>query len=1237
MVSLDGAPRSARRRVAISLLVAACCAAALFVTRNNAAAEGEGAPAAKVATKSTSAAGDNEKLFRERVAVILERRCVHCHSGDTPKGKLRLDEAKAALAGGESGAAIEPGDADASLLLDYVSGEEPEMPKGGKPLSADEVAALREWIAGGAAWPAGMVLQDKRLEGQTWWSLEPLARPAVPTFADSAKQAWVRTPVDAFILQMLDKQGLHPSAEADRRTLIRRLTFDLHGLPPTPEAIDAFVSDKDPQAYEKLVDRLLESPRYGERWGRHWLDTVHYGDTHGYDKDKVRPNAWPYRDYVIRAFNEGKRYSQFVMEQLAGDVIAPNSRDGVVATGFIVAGPWDYVGHVELREGTTDKNITRSLDRDDMVMNTMSTFTSLTVHCARCHNHKFDPIPQKDYYRLQAVFAGVERANRPYDADPAVAARRGKLLDAEAALVKRQAGLAETVRKLKPPKQIALDRRIAALQASASRSGAALPAAPNRTLGYHSAIEKTADVTTWVQVDLKSSRPIEQVVLFPADEAYGGHPGPGFGFPPRFKIEASDDASFANGVSMIVDRTAADVPNPGDAPLLFALPKPLTARYVRVTATKLWERTADYALAISEVAVLSGGKNVATAGTVSALDSIEAGGAWGKRFLIDGMFGLTSFAQAAKAGASSPTNGYHSAIVSAADYADAMRDGGNASSVEKWVQVNLGESTTLDELIVVPARPTDFADTPGFGFPPRLRIAVSDDATFGKSTTIYDQTQRDLKNPGDEPLHISAEALRGARGRYVRVTATRLWKRTDDFVFALAELQAWKAGENLAASRPVTARDSIEAGRWSTRHLVDGYSSRASLAADAGLFAELARGAAGRAELQVLVAQRDALAKAAIPPALSADVARVEGELTTVRKQLGQLPPQQTVYAAAHTFAPEGSFAPAPGGKPREIHLLKRGNVNAPAELVTPGAASCVTALGGDLSIEHPGNEGERRLALAKWIVDPKNPLTWRSIVNRVWQFHFGAGLAAMPNDFGRMGAEPTHPALLDWLAVEFRDGDQSLKSLHKLLVTSSVYRQVSTEDPKQARLDAGNRYLWRMNRRRLEAEASRDATLAVAGKLDLSMGGPGFREFGFRDDHSPHYLYQEHDPDDPATCRRSVYRFIVRSVPDPFMDTLDCADASALVARRNETVTPLQALALLNNKFMLQMSQHFAERAAKLSPTIDGQVDAAFRLALGRRGDPTERWVLIDYAKKHGLANACRVILNMNEFVFVD
>ncbi|MCA2967180.1 MAG: DUF1549 domain-containing protein, partial [Acidobacteriaceae bacterium] len=314
------------------------------------------------------------------------------------------------------------------------------MPKAGPPLASAQVALLRRWVEQGAP-------DDSTGEPATWWSLRPLppSRPAS---------------IDEFVLAKLQAAGLTPSPEADRRTLIRRLSYDLHGLPPTPQESDAFAADPDPRAYERLVDRLLASPRYGERWARHWLDVVHYGDSHGYDKDKPRPHAWPYRDAVIRAFNEDLPYPRFVRAQLAGDLLYPNDPHAFALTGFLAAGPWDFVGHQELKEGTANKNLTRLLDRDDMVATTISTFVSLTAHCARCHDHKFDPIPQADYYNLQAVFAGIDRADRPYDADPAVSAARRALLNEKLALQRRLQPHLDRVEFASSPELTALDIRI---------------------------------------------------------------------------------------------------------------------------------------------------------------------------------------------------------------------------------------------------------------------------------------------------------------------------------------------------------------------------------------------------------------------------------------------------------------------------------------------------------------------------------------------------------------------------------------------------------------------------------------------------------------------------------------------------------------------------------------------------------------------------------------------------------
>ena len=772
-------------------------------------------PAASSAAEVQIAANDGDSLFRQRVAPLLEARCVGCHRGVAARADLTLDTRDGLLKGGESGPALVPGKPDESLLVEMISGDEPSMPKDAPRLAAAEVDAIRRWIAAGATWPEGVILQDKR-EGGAWWSLRPIARPRVreacATAVGQSLAAWPRTAIDQFILARLVVAGLRPSPEADRATLIRRLTFDLHGLPPTPTEVAAFESDTDPQAYERLVDRLLASPRYGERWARHWLDVVHYGETHGYDKDKRRDHAWPYRDYVIRSLNDDKPYARFVKEQLAGDVLDPSSAELRIATGFIAAGPWDFVGHVELGEGTIEKAKTRSLDRDDMLATTMSTLASMTVHCARCHDHAFDPIPQVDYYRLQAVFAGVDR---------------------------------------------------------------------------------------------------------------------------------------------------------GDV----RLPDPATD--------------------------------------------------------------------------------------------------------EEWNR--LSESRSQAE------------------------------------------------------------------------------KRLQDV--------------------------------------------------DAALKTAATTNAAAQSELQ---AQRDEQAR----------------QLAAIDESLARLGPRRLSYAVQ-------------SHDPREIQLLERGNVEQPLGVVSPGALACVDELPVDFAIAPSQPEGARRAALADWLVDPRNPLTWRSIVNRVWQYHLGRGLVDTPNDFGRNGSQPTHPELLDWLATEFRDSGGSLKSLHRLICTSAVYRQVSASGAAAAKVDSGNQLLWRANRRRLEAEEIRDALLATSGKLNTTMGGPSFELFAFKDDHSPRY--DPISPDKPEVWRRTIYRCITRSVPNPWLETLDCPDPSLSAPVRGTTITALQALAMWNNEFVVQQAEHFAARLAAESETLAGQIELACRYSFGHALPAAEQAALLDYANRHGLAAACRVLWNTNEFVFVD
>jgi mono/diheme cytochrome c family protein len=999
---------------------------------------------------TTSFADDSRDVDFERdIRPLLKAKCVACHGPDLQEGGLRLDAREFAFRGGDNGPVIVAKQSADSELLRRVASDDRNifMPPKGDRLSAAEIARLRLWIDRGAEWQETDVDRRAAVDPRrAHWAWQPLVKPAVPARPDnppatpSAPNS-LNSPgpneIDAFLWQKLNAEKLGFAAAADRRTLYRRLSFDLLGLPPDSVAVERFATDPHPQAYEQLVDSLLQSPRYGERWARHWLDVVHYGDTHGYDKDKPRPHAWPYRDYVIRALNEDKPYARFIEEQVAGDTLFPGTRDGIEAMGFIAAGPWDFIGHAEVPETKIDGKIARHLDRDDMVANTLGTFCSVTIHCAQCHNHKFDPFTQEEYYSLQAVFAALDRADRSYFADAETGRRHAELSEQRRTFEQRIGAIDKVAREKAGPSLIELEKRLESA-AKMSRGNTAVE------FGYHSGIASMAGELKWVQVDLGSSVTLDRVVLRPCYDDFNNI-GAGFGFPVRFRVELSDSPEFPD--------------------------QPTTRR-------------------------------------------------------------------------------------------------------------------------------------------------------------LLDQTGSDLPNPGTTPRTITAK---GAQGRYLRVTATKLAPRQSDFIFSLAELQAYDSqGVNVARGRPVSSLDSIEAApRWRRSNLVD----------------DLYPAADESASLPMLRVERDQLFRRSLTDDEYREWGELKKELEAVSSKLKKLPAPSVIYAGT-IHQGSGAFVGTggSGGKPRPIHVLHRGNVLQPGREAVPGALAVLTSLPARFDLPPDHTEGQRRAALAKWLSSVDNPLTWRSIVNRVWQYHFGRGIVETSNDLGRMGAVPSHPELLDWLACDFRDHGGSLKSLHRKIVMSMAYRQSSNaaDSPQGERgqaIDAENRLLWRQNRRKLEAEAVRDSVLAVSGKLDLTMGGPGFQDFVVEHpEHSPHYQYHLADPKDARTWRRSIYRFIVRSQTQPFMTSLDCADPSMRVERRNESVSAIQALTLLNNGFMVAQASHFADRVRREAGIEDArQIEHAFRLATARAPTPDELNLLVEFHKQQGLENVCRALLNLNEFTFVD
>lgn len=966
---------------------------------------------------------DDKSLFSS-VSELLQSKCLACHNAVEPKGDFSLQSHSSLLESGYLDLDA-PGE---SHLLKVLTTEDASqrMPKDGSPLRREEIDLLRKWIESGSEWPEGIELREPVIDDFDWWSYKPLVPVSVP------EQTWGRNEIDAFIADKHRAMKLTPAAETDRRTLIRRVTYDLTGLPPTPAEVEVFVADQREEAYAELVERLLASDRYGERWARHWLDVVKYADTCGYDKDKLRNNAWPYRDYVIRSFNEDKPYARFVEEQIAGDFLFPGEPDGILGLGFIAAGPWDFIGHVEVPESKLDGKVARNLDRDDMVSNVINTFCSLTVQCARCHHHKFDPITQQDYYGLQAIFAGVDRAERPYDQSPEVEAKRRVLTTDlkhcrdELKSVEQEITTAGGT-ELKRLKELVADLEDKQkIQKSAA-------------FGYHSQVASKADAEKWIAVKLSDPAVIERIVLRPCHDDFAGI-GAGFCFPVRFRLEVS-----TNGADWetVAEEAAEDFTNPG-LRAYEAKFAPREAQWIRLTATKLRERRKDYALAIAELQVFAAAEKTSQAmesvpleiAEVRAKDSIEAAPRWGKANVHDGRFAKSADPQAAE------------------EFASA--------------------SEALESLI----------------------------------STIE--------------------------------TPERIQRRV-----------------------------------------------------------------------------------------------RLSDQMKALESRLAELPVGKMVYAAATHFKPQGNFKPMEG-KLRAVAVLHRGNVDQPLETAQPGFLRTAD------THRQPKlgalTEGERRAELAEWLSSKDNPFVWRSIVNRVWLYHFGRGLVDSPNDFGRMGAKPTHPELLDWLAIRFRDGDQSIKSLHRLILMSATYRQSSIFNDENAAIDSSNQYYWRMNRRRLSAEEIRDSILAVSGSLQLEMGGPGFYLFKLeKTTHSPHYEYHKFDPSDRSTHRRSIYRFIVRSQPDPWMTTLDCADSSQSTPKRNETLTSLQALSLLNNQFNLVMAERFAQSLESQFKTDNDRVAAAFQLVCQRDATEAELRVLSKYATEHGLSNLCRYLFNLSEFVFLD
>jgi len=980
---------------------------------------------------AVNAAAPVEKVdFGREVQPIFAEHCFKCHGPEKQKGGLRLDLKPNALKGGDDGRVIEPGRSADSRLIHFVEGRDPEkvMPPKGKRLGPEQITVLRRWIDAGAEWPENRNALQAR---STHWSLQPLRTPTVPPVAG------VANPIDAFVIEKLSARQMTLAVPADRRTLIRRLSFDLLGLPPEPKEIDAFISDKSAQAYERLVERLLASPHYGERWGRHWLDVARYTESQGFEYDRLRDHAWHYRDYVIKSFNDDKPYDVFMKEQIAGDAMEPATNERLTAPSLLVCGPWDQAGNSQSNEA--QRATTREDELEDMISVVGQTFLGLTINCARCHSHKFDPIPQEEYYRIKSVFEGVKHGDRPLLFSPEE----------------------ERTRK----EQIAtLNRRLGAANEEVARL---------ESLGRNAAL---AHLT---------------------NKPAGTGPAPFLRWLFQGPINGSSGGEIKGSARLEGGRLV--LPAAGaffrSAPLSKDIP----------------EKTLEVWVSLSDLEQGGGAAISIENSSGSEFDAITFGERQPRKWAAgsDG-FSRTRDLDAPEEN-SAPDALVHLAIVYRADNSIALFRNG----------VRYGQPYT-------PTQP------------------------------LY------LFKAGDAHILLGMRHQGGGRPWLTgAIRQAALYDR------ALTEVEVSASFKALGFA---VSQDQI--------------------------VANLNR--AQRAEREAALGSAKQAAEA------------LEG-----------LKQPRVTYAGTRV-------------QPTPTRLLKRGDVRSPQQEVTPGALSAVADLDPDFGLAADAPEAQRRLKFAAWLADGRNPLPARVMANRVWHWHFGQGLFATPNDCGVSGTRPSHPELLDWLAMKFIQSGWSVKALHRLIVTSAAYQQSSAFNAKWAATDADDQFLWRFPPRRLEAEAVRDAMLAVSGQLNPMLGGPSFRPFTVTEFNAS--FYHLVDRAEPEFNRRTVYRANVNSGKDPLLDAFDCPDPSVKTPKRGVTATPLQALELMNNSFVQRQAKCLAERVSGGSGrNMKLAVRNAYLLTLGRMPTPAEIDRALTAVKERGLGSLCWALLNSTEFVYVQ
>jgi hypothetical protein len=1068
---------------------------------------------ASLISAASSVAAEPAIDFTRDIRPFLSNKCFVCHGPDEAERKggvdgLRLDSAVGAAADlGDGGRAIVPGDPVASRLLLRVTATDPDVrmppPAFGKPLTEGEIELIRRWIAQGA-------------EYAPHWAYRTPSRPAVP----EAPAGWEsRNAIDRFLWQRLQAEGLSPVAQADRTALIRRVSLDLTGLPPTLEEVETFLNDESPTAYEQLVDRLLSSEAYGEHMARMWLDLARYGDSAGYADDPMR-TIWGYRDWVIRAFNRNQPFDQFTIEQLAGDLLPNPTDEQLVATAF-------HRNTLTNSEGGTDDEEFRNVAVVDRVNTTMAVWMGTTMACAQCHTHKYDPISQHEYFQFFALL------NNTADTDKKDESPTLDVYTDEQRQQKRE--WEGEIERLKTVTTTATPALLAERDQWIERF--AQPLAWSNSTGVQATATGGQEVAIAADGLITIGQPAKQDVLtvtLPATEQDRQLTGL------RLDVPAA-------GRNFVITRIAASLVPPGSTSLV--------ARYVRIELPGK-----EKVLSLAEVQVFSGADNIAR-GAKATQSSTDFGGP--PELAVDGN--------------------------SDGDFRTAMSTTHTAVSDNPWWEVDLGSSRPLDRIaiwnrtdanlqarlngcvvkVLDAERQVVFEETVAEAPQTSREFPLSGTRGIAFASAIADHTQEgfaaaDVLVAKSEPAKGWAVAPQQDRPQHLTLIPKATVDIPAGWSLSVIVEQTSKYEDHTLRAVRVSETDDARAAE------------QAGYPADVIAALATARDARTAEQLARLTAFYLTIA-----PALAKD----RQQLATVQQQLAEQKPYTTVPVLRELASDQR----------RETRLQHRGNFLDKGDVVTAGLPAAFP--------QPPQGTPLDRLALAQWLVSRDNPLTARVMVNRLWEKMFGIGLVRTVEEFGSQGELPSHPELLDWLAVEFMESGWNIRHVLKLMVQSAAYRQSSKVSPELAARDPENRLLARGPRFRLTAEMVRDQSLAAAGLLSRKMYGPPVRPpqpssglnaaFGSSTD------WQTSEGED--RYRRAIYIQWRRSSPYPSMSAFDAPNREVCTLRRDRTNTPLQAFVTLNDPVYIEAAQGLGRRLASQPGSLDEQLTYGFRLCLSR------------------------------------